>query len=144
MWKPLLLWPPGGISITSPSWVVLSSRMTLLSRGNGGNMYIDLPCQSCDRASIASARGFGTGDKLGCCGLWQTCPLLEFPMSRRFGSLFWVETPLLLWVGSAKSTGPLSHLSSPECVWPRGLYFDFVAIGTDPLPDVTRCGWRLP
>ena len=22
----------------------------------GGNMYIDLPCQSCDKASIASAR----------------------------------------------------------------------------------------
>ena len=31
--------------------------MTLLSRGNGGNMYIDLPCQS-----SARARGSGTGD----------------------------------------------------------------------------------
>ena len=29
-----------------------------------------------------------------CCGLWQTCPLLEFPTSRIFASLSRVETPL--------------------------------------------------
>ena len=45
--------------------------MTSLSRGNGGNMYIDLPWQSCDKASIASAPGSGTGDmNWGRCVLW--------------------------------------------------------------------------
>ena len=34
-------------------------------------MYIDLPCQSCDRASIASAGGSGIGDiNWGGCMLW--------------------------------------------------------------------------
>ena len=61
----------GAMSITSPVWVVLSFWMTSLSRGNGGNLYIDLPCQSCDKASIASARGSGTGDmNWGRCVLW--------------------------------------------------------------------------
>ena len=45
--------------------------MTLLNRGNGGNMYIDFPCQSCDKAYIASAQGSGTGDmNWGRCMLW--------------------------------------------------------------------------
>ena len=45
--------------------------MTLLSRGNVGNMYMDRLCQSCDRASIASARGARTGDiNWGRCTLW--------------------------------------------------------------------------
>ena len=39
------------VSIRPPGLV------TLLSRRNGGNMNIDFPCQSYDRASIASARG---------------------------------------------------------------------------------------
>ena len=34
----------------------------VVEQRNGGNMYINLPCQSCDRASITSARGSGTGD----------------------------------------------------------------------------------
>ena len=40
----------GDIRITWHSWVARSFWMTLLSKGNGGNMYIDLPCQSWDRA----------------------------------------------------------------------------------------------
>ena len=61
----------GAISIASPSWMVLSFWITLLSRGNGGNMYIDLPCQSCDTESTAGARGFGTGDiNWGRCVFW--------------------------------------------------------------------------
>ena len=50
--------------------------MTLLSMGNGGNMNIDLPCQSCDRASIASARGSGIGDinQEGCM-LWTVASM---------------------------------------------------------------------
>ena len=36
----------GAIRITFASCVDGSFWITLLSRGNGGNMYIDLPCQS--------------------------------------------------------------------------------------------------
>ena len=47
---------------TSAAWVDRSFWMTLLSRGKRGNMYIDLPCQSWDRASTARALGSGIGD----------------------------------------------------------------------------------
>ena len=71
----------------------------------------------------------------------HACPVLEFPMSRRSGSLFQVAAfTLLLWAGSAEIGGPLdlSRLDSPECVWPGWLCL--VAIGTDPLLDITRYG----
>ena len=42
-----------------------------VKQGNGGNMNIEFPCQSFDRASIASARGTGIGDtNWGRCVLW--------------------------------------------------------------------------
>ena len=51
----------------------------------------------------------------------------------------------LLWAGLAKIGGPLSCSDSPECVWPEWLCPEFVAIGTDPLLDVTGYGnWSHP
>ena len=42
-----------------------------VEQGNPGNMYIDFPFQSCDKASIASPLGSGTGDmNWGRCVLW--------------------------------------------------------------------------
>ena len=77
--------------------------MALLSRENGGNMYIDLQCQSCDRAPITSTRGTRTGAINGedaCCGLWQTCPLLEFPTSRIFTISGWrLHYDVMSWFG---------------------------------------------
>ena len=73
----------------------------------------------------------------------HACPVLEFPVSRRSRSLFQgAAFTLLLWAGSAEIGGPLdlSHLNSPECVWPRWLCLEFVAIGTDPQLDITRYG----
>ena len=71
------------------------------------------------------------------------CPVLEFSMSRRSGSLFQggAFTPFL-WAGSAETGGPLdlSCLDSLECVWPRWLCLEFVAIGTDPLLDIKGYG----
>ena len=73
----------------------------------------------------------------------HACPVLEFPTSRRSGSLFrGAAFTLLLWAGSAEIGGPLdlSCLDSLECVWPRWLCLEFAAIGTDPLLDITRYG----
>ena len=53
-------------------------------------------------------------------------------------------TTLLLWAASAKTGGPLSHLDSPECVWTKWLCPEFVAIGKDPLLDVTWYGNGFP
>ena len=56
----------GAIIITSAAWEAGSFWMTLLNRGNGGYTYIDLPCQSWDRASTASNWGSGIGDMNWC------------------------------------------------------------------------------
>ena len=124
--------------------------MSLLSRGNGGNMNIDLPCQSCDRASIASAKGSGIGDtNWERCVLWTVASMYvqswSFPRPEDLGHFFkGAAFTLLLWAGSAEIGGPLdlSRLDSPECVWPRWLYLEFVAIGTDTLLNITRYGKR--
>ena len=64
-------------------------------------------------------------------------------MSRRSGSLFQGGAfTLLLWAGAAEIGGPLhlSRLDSLKCVWPGWLCLEFVAIGTDPLLDITGYG----
>ena len=69
-----------------------------------------------------------------CCGLWQSCPLLEFPTFRIFGSIFQGgDSTLSLWAGLAEIDGLLSHLGSPEYVWPGCHYPESVEIWESPM-----------
>ena len=91
------------------------------------NMYIDLPCQSCDRASIASARNSRIGDKLGkiCtvdCANISTAgsphvPKLE--LRSRGG-----DSTLLSLAYLAETGGLLLRSDSVKCAWPSGKCHD--------------------
>ena len=56
-----------------------------------------------------------------CESKWQTYPLLEFPMSRRLGSLFrGGDSTLLLWADLVETDGPLSCSGSLNVYGPDG------------------------
>ena len=81
-------------------------------------MYIELPCQACDKASIASARGSGTrAMNWGRCVLWTVANLWQ-----------------------TETSGLLSHSGSPECVWLLELCPESEATETDPLLAATGGG----
>ena len=95
--------------IISPSWVARSFWMTVLSKVNGGNMYIDHPCQSCDKASTVIAWGSGIGDMNW--GRWAFVNVGKHvhcwrsPCLEGLGYDFLMETPLfrylLIWLRQA-------------------------------------------
>ena len=118
--------------------------MTLLSRRNGGNMYIDLPCQACDKASIASARGSGTRAlKWGRCMLWTVANLsttgVPHNLNIKFTTSGWrLHSVMMAWFGRDKWSA--ITFRQPECVWLLELCPESEATETDPLPAVTRGG----
>ena len=101
------------IQIISPSWVARSFRITLLSKGNVGNMYIDCPCQSCDRA-----RGRRIGDiNLGRWVWWTVTNMSTagVPMSQRFEPLSRGGVSTLSFLADLAKTGCLlSHSDKPR------------------------------
>ena len=119
--------------------------MTLLSRGNGGNMNIDLPCQSCDRASIASASGSEIGDIN-----WGRCMLYTVANMSTVGvphvPKIWVTISgwrlhfvVMGWFGQDRLSA-ITFRQPGMCLAPGYLCLEFVTIGTDPLLDVTGYG----
>ena len=122
--------------------------MTLLSRGNGGNMNRNLTCKSCDRASINSAlKAPGLETQTGedaCCGLWQACMssvgVPYFPKIWVTISGWSLHSVVMGWFSRDRwSTRPIMFRQPGMCLagW---LCLEFVAIGTDPLLDITGYG----
>ena len=114
--------------------------MTLLSRGNGGNMYIDLPCQSCDSASITSAQGSRTGDiNWGRCVLWTVANMSTAGVPTSwFTILGWRRHSVVMgWFGRDNRSAITFRQPGKCLAW---LYLQFEVIETNPLPAVTRCG----
>ena len=71
-------------------------------------MYIDLPCQSCDKASITSARGSGTrAMNGGRCVLWTVANLsntgVPHSLNIRFTTSGWrLHSVMMGWFGRDK------------------------------------------
>ena len=114
-YRKVAFWTAEGLSGLHPSRVA--------QWGIGGNMYIDLLCQSWDRASTASARGSVTGDmnwsrrllwtvaNISTSGVPQNWKIrLTVSEFRRPCTLS--ESADWVWIG-----GPLPRSSILECVW---------------------------